>query len=189
MLDAGRGGVFVACPQGSTCVHFANTFEHSFCGHWRDGEQRAWEARGSTHTWLFSPSHVGALHRGRSSVWNENQCHPCRGEHLSADWPALCVPPFRKDPGFYWLSVHAHVCACACLVTALPVMSFLSSWVPHTRCSSVFQPHTVTPTAAELLNVLLTCPSRETACARPPKSRVFSSTHPLTPSPVLFFSH
>lgn len=122
-------------------------------------------------------------------VWNENQCHPCRGEHLSADWPALRVPPFRKDPGFYWLSVHAHVCACACLVTALPVMSFLSSWVPHTRCSSVFQPHTVTPTAAELLNVLLTCPSRETACARPPKSRVFSSTHPLTPSPVLFFSH
>ena len=176
------------------CVPVAHTFWTRFLWLLAElGEQQGLGGAGQ-HTCpaiLSSPAgHVGATPRTLLG-WNEKQCHPCSARSVALGLLASTSrPSLQERPDFHGLRVCVCVCVCVCArtrtcVTCVSGHRLLGAvlfqiwvplptvWTPHSQCSWVSQPHTITPIAGDLLNFLCPCLTRGTPpFVQAPKSRV-----------------
>lgn len=131
--------------------------------------------------------------RGRLPLRARETISPLERSVPLSPWPALHVPPFRKDPGLHWLSACAHVCACVWSLPSrrhpLPGMGgpFLPACPPPCSVFLGLGPHTIIPPVGGLLNFLLYVPQwGNRAFPTSPGRVLHPSIHALTP--WLFFS-
>lgn len=112
MLKAGWGGVFVACPQGPHgcpfCTHVWTQVLWSLTE--RGAEGPGWIRQACTPGLSLLPSWARGV-RTENAPRGGSRNNVSRGEECASQ-PLASTPCFslRRDPGFHWLSVCAHVC-------------------------------------------------------------------------------